>query len=198
MRKTLLLIALLISGLHAFAQSIEVDEFAELTSMTKLELGLQGIGLGYELPFNNKWSANLSAGLGGGYYIYSDGFHSSWIINEPVAYFRSEFKYTYNRVKRLSKSKSVINNAGNYVAFQATYTTRRVFNSNEWNNFADPLNRTLLNEIHWGMQRPLGQKFLFNFHLGLGYAADFDFDYGQVYPAIGAQFGYVLSKGRRL
>jgi hypothetical protein len=141
---------------------------------------------------------NLSAGLGGGYYIYSNGFHSSWIINEPVAYFKSEFKYTYNRNKRLAKSKPILNNAGNYVAFQTKYATNRVFGKNEWEESANPLKRTLLNEFHWGLQRPLGQKFLFNFHLGLGYASDFDFNSNHIYPAAGAQFAYIISRSNRL
>lgn len=183
---------------HAVAQPDEYTASTELERIVKLELGLQGIGLGYELPFSEKWSVNLGAGLGGGYSVYDSSFRSTFVINQPVAYFRSEFKYTYNRRKRLSKSKSVLNNAGNYIAFQTKYTTRRVFGGNTWDEMTDPLNRTLLNEIHWGIQRPLGQKFIFNFHLGLGYAADFDFNDGQVYPAAGVQFAYILSKRNRL
>lgn len=201
MKRILLSMALLVFALHAMAQTTENKESAALEHILKLELGLQGGGLGYELPFGNKWSVNLSAGLGGGHYIessnYAKSFHSSWIINDPAAYLKSELKYTYNRVKRLSKSKSLLNNAGNYVAFQTKYTTRRVFGSNAWENAYEPLNRSLLNEIHWGIQRPLGQRFIFNMHLGLGYALNFDFNNSQVYPAAGVQFAYVFSKRKR-
>lgn len=202
MRSNFLLLALSFFSFSALAQSNDPVQSTELVSMTKLEVGLHGIGVGYEVPFSNKWSVNLSAGLGGGYSIdknsYANGFNSTFILKEPVAYFRSEFKYTYNRDKRIAKSKSVLNNAGNFVAFQTKYATGRVFESNEWDRINNPLNRTLLNEIHWGMQRPLGQKFIYNLHLGLGYAADFDFKNSQLYPAAGLQFAYVISKNKRL
>ena len=152
------------------------------------------------MPLRNKWSVNLSTGLGGGYSIeknsFSNGFNSTFILNEPVAYFRSEFKYTYNRDKRRTKSKTVLNNAGNYLAFQTKYTTGRVFGSSEWNRVNNPLNRTLLNEVHWGIQRPLGERFLYNLHLGLGFAADFDYENSQFYPAAGLQFAYVIAGTR--
>lgn len=200
MKTNFLLLAFLILSFHAIAQTNEptLSQEAEsvgLARLAKVELGLHGIGLGYELPFSEKRSANLSAGLGGGYSVWGNEFKSTFIINEPVAYFRSEFKYTYNRSKRLSKSKSVLNNAGNYVAFQTKYTTERVIGSKS--SFDGPfvyLNRALLNEVHWGIQRPLGQKYIFNMHIGLGLAHDFRFDESQVYPAAGVQFAYVLSK----
>ncbi|MFD2512439.1 hypothetical protein ACFSRY_01060 [Pontibacter locisalis] len=202
MKSNFFLLALSMFSFSALAQSNEPVQSTELVSMTKLEVGLHGIGVGYEVPFSHKWSVNLSAGLGGGYSIdknsYANGFKSTFIVNEPVAYVRSEFRYIYNRNKRSIKSKSLLNNAGNYIAFQTKYTTGRVFESDEWSQINNPLNRTLLNEVHWGMQRPLGQKFLYNLHLGLGYAADFDFKNSQFYPAVGLQFAYVISKNQRL
>ncbi|ARS34241.1 hypothetical protein [Pontibacter actiniarum] len=199
MKTNFLAAALSIISFGALAQTASpAQPSTKLESMSKIELGLHGLGLAYEVPLSARWSANLSAGLGGGYAIeqndFENGFNSTWIINEPVAYFRSEFKYTYNRDRRLSKSKSILNNAGNYVAFQVKYTTNRVFEGNDYSFLEEPLNRTLLNEAHWGMQRPLGQKFIFNLHLGLGYATDFDFDNSQLYPAAGVQFSYVISK----
>lgn len=197
MKKNFLLLAFFIFTFHAVAQTTENTESIELERILKLELGLQGIGVGYEFPLSEKWSVNLSAGLGGGYSVYASSFRSTFVINQPVAYSRSEFKYIYNRRKRLSKSKSILHNTGNYLALQTKYTTRRVFGGTTWDEITDPLNRTLLNEIHWGIQRPLGQKFIFNSHIGFGYAADFDFNDGQVYPAAGVQFAYILSKRNR-
>ncbi|TPE40259.1 hypothetical protein [Pontibacter mangrovi] len=198
MKSNFLLLALSVCGFGALAQSNEPVQPTGLVSMTKLEAGLQGIGVGYELPFSSKWSVNLSAGLGGGYSIeknsYANGFHSTFILNEPVAYFRSELKYTYNRQKRIEKGKPVLNNAGNYVAFQTKYATSRVFGRSDWGFVNEPLNKTLLNEVHWGMQRPLGQRFLYNLHLGIGYARDFNYRNSQLYPAAGLQFAYVISK----
>lgn len=194
-KTNLLLLALALFSFSSFAQTAAPTESSELVPIARVELGLHGLGVGYEMPLSKKWSANLSAGLGGGYSVWNNHFKSTFVLNEPVAYFRSEFKYTYNRSKRLSKSKSTLNNAGNYVAYQTKYTTRRLIGSK--NSFDGPfeyLNRTLLNEVHWGIQRPLGQKFIFNMHLGLGYVHDFHFNEGQLYPAAGVQFAYIISK----
>lgn len=196
--RILLLTALLLFSYKGFAQSNEDQTPTQLVNMASVEAGLHGMGLGYEHVFTDKWVVNLSTGLGRGYFIddpaFYNGFSSSFIINQPVAYFRSNFKYLYNREKRLSKGKGILNNSGNYIGFQIKYTTRRVFGSTEWDQSRDPQNRTLLNEVHWGIQRPLGQNFLFNFHLGLGFGADFDFKNSQLYPALGLQFAYVFWK----
>lgn len=197
MRTHLLLIALLILSYKSTAQTTETGESEALVRLAKLDIGLHGLGVAYELPFSERWSVDLSAGLGGGYSVWGNDFKSTFVINDPVAYFKSEVKYTYNRARRLSRSKSIIHNTGNFIAFQTKYTTRRVFGSpSMYDGGYDFLNRTLLNEVHWGIQRPLGQNFLFNMHLGLGYAADFDFNDTQAYPAAGVRFAYILKKGQ--
>lgn len=201
MKTNILLAGLSLLSITAFSQTQEIAQPAGLISMTKLEAGLHGIGIGYEIPLGQTFTIDLSAGLGGGYSIedeaYANGFRSTFILREPAAYFRSRVKYTYNRAKRAIKNKSMLNNTGNYVSFQTKYATNRVFETNEWNAIATPINRTLLNELQWGMQRPLGQRFTFNAHLGMGYAYDFDFRNSQAYPAAGLQLAYIISKSRR-
>lgn len=188
-------LVLLAVNLSLFAQSAETDE-EPLRRLFKMELGGPGLGLAYELPVANRWSVDVSMGLGGGYHIVNSfnsyKFQYLWVLNDPVIYLKSEVKYHYNRPKRLRRGKSLRNNASNYVAFQTKYTTERVFGSTAFDQLRDPLNNTLLNEIHWGLQRPLGQRFLFNFHLGLGYAYDYDFGNGGLYPGLGLKFSYIL------
>lgn len=188
-------LALLAINLALFAQSAETIE-EPLRPLFKLELGGPGLGLAYELPVANRWSVDVSTGLGGGYHVEDDfsgrTFQYLWVVNDPVIYLKSEVKYHYNRPKRLRNGRSLRNNASNYVAFQTKYTTERVFGSTVYDQLEDPLNNTLLNEIHWGLQRPLGQRFLFNFHLGLGYAFDYDFNNGSVYPGLGLKFSYII------
>ncbi|MGB3849967.1 MAG: hypothetical protein WA958_08360 [Tunicatimonas sp.] len=178
---------------HLLAQSAEV---APLARQFKVELGFHGLGLAYELPLADRWSIDLSTGLGGGYHVggygLQDGFNYTWIINDPVMYFKSEVKYVYNRPKRLARGKSLRNNAGHYVAWQTKYTTERVFGSTVYDQLEDPLNNTLLNEVHWGIQTPIGQRTVFNFHLGLGVAADYDFGSSSVYPGLGIKFSRVI------
>lgn len=188
-------LGLLAANLSLLAQSVETTE-EPLRPLFKIELGGAGLGLAYELPLADRWSIDVSTGLGGGHRIEDDfsgrTFQYTWVINDPVIYLKSEVKYHYNRPKRLRKGRSLRNNASNYVAFQTKYTTQRVFGSTVYDQLREPLNNTLLNEIHWGLQRPLGQRFLFNFHLGLGYAFDYDFNNGSVYPGLGLKFSYII------
>ncbi|TXK50869.1 hypothetical protein FVR03_04240 [Pontibacter qinzhouensis] len=189
----------------AYAQSYEgvepegPEETPELNKLLKAELGLHGIGLSYELPVSAKFLVDISGGLGAGYAVtkgsyYTDSFSSTWIFIDPVVYVKAGGRYLYNRSKRFEKLKSVRNNAGNFIGFQTKYTTQRAFNNNVFDQMAEPLNRTWLNEIHWGIQRDMSEKILFNLHLGIGYAADLDFRNSIAYPAIGATFSYILHK----
>ncbi len=185
-------------NLSLFAQSAlpEANE-APLRPLFKVELGFQGVGLAYELPVADRWSVDFSTGLGGGYYVRNTSGREIgylWTINDPVIYLKSEVKYYYNRPKSLQRGKSLRNNAGHYLAFQTKYTTERVFTSNTFDQLEDPLNNALLNEIHWGIQRPMGQRFLFNMHLGLGVAVDYDFRASSIYPGFGLKFSHILFK----
>lgn len=199
MKQTFLLILLCVLSVAGYAQTeAQPAEAGHLNELVKLELGLHGGGLVYEFPLSRNLLMDVGAGLGMGYAVHGGGFRATWVINDPVAYFKTNFRYMYNREKRALKGKSVIHNTGNYVGFQAKYATTPVFNnSNNWDQRYNFLSRTLLSEFHWGIQRPLGQNFLFNLHLGLGYAHDFDFNMGSVYLAVGPKFSYILLRKSR-
>lgn len=164
--------------------SIISQEYLE--DQFKLEYNLLGVGVSYEAPISEKFLIDLGAGVGGGV----AGTRSyTWEFNSSLAaYFKGELKYMYNREKRLKKGKNMENNSGNYIAFQTKYFTRR-FSENT--NF-EPLNRAILNEFHWGLQRSMGGNWLFNFHVGLGFLRNIDDDYNLVSPAIGLKFSYKL------
>ncbi|WP_152267991.1 hypothetical protein [Agriterribacter humi] len=53
--------------LSAFAQTSASD--IKLSSLIKLDLGGQGIGLTYEPRLSKKMTSEINAGVGGGYYI---------------------------------------------------------------------------------------------------------------------------------
>ena len=164
--------------------SIISQEYLE--DQFKLEYNLLGVGVSYEAPISEKFLIDLGAGVGGGV----AGTRSyTWEFNSNLAsYFKGELKYMYNREKRLKKGKNMENNSGNYIAFQTKYFTRR-FSENT--NF-EPLNRAILNEFHWGLQRSMGGNWLFSFHVGLGFLRNIDDDYNLVSPAIGLKFLYKL------
>ncbi|EKT3963301.1 hypothetical protein SL053_000193 [Flavobacterium psychrophilum] len=170
----MIIIALTFSGI-SFAQESEIS----LDPLFKVEVGLHGFGIAYELPLAEKFSIDLSTGMGGqnrdaGYTLSN---------NEKLSFFgKSEIKYFYNRQKRLDKKRRLANNAGAFIAFQTK------FNSN-----TPEYGSALLNEIHWGKQLPLGDKILIQFHFGLGYYRDFGkSDTRTLYPATGLKFSYIL------
>ena len=158
-----------------------------LYSFPKVELGFQGMGVGYEIALGGKTLIDVNAGLGGGYTV-NTGVNYEWGFIDPAFYAITEFRYYYNLPKRLSKNRNMGNNAGNYVGAQVKYATSEIFNIAT--NIS--LHNTLLTEVHWGIQRNLGKKFLFNLHLGLGYAYDYYWDTGGLYVAFGVKFGFMF------
>ncbi len=179
--KILLLVALLVFTNLSFAQD---DKKAPLNSFARVNLGLHGLEFTYELPvFNNiVWENSFGAGMGSS--MLFNGLNYTFILNNPTPYLSSELKYHYNREKRTDKGRSTLNNSGNYIALQSKYS------------FGDDsdleLSKTLLTELHWGIQRPLGKRFIFDLHIGLGYLSDFDFDDGSLSPTFGLRFGYKI------
>jgi hypothetical protein len=181
MKKVFLLVALISIG-NLFSQK------GKLQKQFKTDFNFLGIGLSYEIPISEKWTVDLSSGVGGGYRVGND-LTVEWAFNSSVAaYLKSEFKYYYNREKRERKGKNNFNNSGNYIAFQTKYNTKRFSLSKT----ELPLENALLNEIHWGIQRSLGGNWLINFHTGIGYARDLDFSDGSIYPALGIKLSYKI------
>ncbi len=181
MKKIFLLIVFVISS-SLFSQQ------EKLQKQFKVDFNFMGLGFSYEVPLSEKWVVDLSAGVGGGYRI-NNGFKATWVFNSHLAsYFKSEFKRYYNREKRRKKGKRDINNSGSYIAFQTKYNSRRFSLS----KITAPLDNALLNEVHWGVQRPFDERWLFNFHAGVGYAIDLNSSQGSLYPALGVKFSYKI------
>ncbi|RUA11683.1 MAG: hypothetical protein DSY82_03200 [Flavobacteriia bacterium] len=179
--KRLILFYLLMVSAFTYSQNEENDN---LTKFGRINLGVHGIEFSYELPVSNKfvWENNLGIGLG----MNKNGSIAQyyWAFNKPTPYLKSELKFVYNRNKRILKKRPVHNNSGNYIGLQAKYSFG---NKNVYD-----LDETVLTEIHWGIQRNLGRRFLFNTHIGFGYLWDFDNSSGEISPTLGVRFGYRL------
>lgn len=179
MKKYLIIGILLFSNLLS-AQSKE----DKLSNFLRINLGLHGAELSYELPISKKFAWENAFGIGMGSNIYTRSINYSFDLARPTPFLKSEFKYIYNRNKRILKNKLILNNSGNYIGLQTKYSFG--------NSKLLSQNKTLLTEIHWGIQRALGEKFIFNLHLGLGYLKDYDTKYGRTSPTFGLRFGYKL------
>lgn len=176
--KKCLLAALLVANTTAcFAQST-------LENIGKVSLGLQGAEFSYELPLGKSLLLESAAGLGVGMEVDHNKSTYSFYLLDPVPFVSTELKWIYNREKREAKERSNANNAGDYVGLQTKYSFGHP------NSLA--LNKALLTDIHWGLQRTLGTKFTLNTNIGLGYMYDFDTTYGNVAPVLRLKFGYRL------
>lgn len=156
------------------------------SNLLKLDLGLQGIGLTYEPRLSDKLTMDISAGAGGAYDIAESSLTYSFILTHPAFYFSLTPKYFYNKEKRIRKGKNTLLNSGNYIGLRLKYAT-------PIEKQGDDVRNSFLVNAHWGMQRALGTRWIFNAHAGAGYALDVEYNFGTVYPALDFKFAYVLS-----
>lgn len=185
MRKRIFLLAFFaVTLFSAIGQSTPLNPTR--SNLLKLDLGLQGIGLTYEPRLSDKLTIDLSAGAGGAYDIGEGSLTYSFILTHPAVYFSLTPKYFYNKEKRIRKGKSTLLNSGNYIGLRLKYVTPT-------ERQLDDVRNSILVNVHWGMQRALGTRWLFNAHAGAGYAQDVEYNFGTIYPALDFKFAYVLS-----
>jgi hypothetical protein len=189
MKKTLLILILTSNVFCAIAQNAPKD--SSLKSLTKLDLGLQGVGLSYEPRLSNKLTIDFSAGAGGGYSISESSLSYKWPLLQPALYFMITPKFYYNRKKRIAKGKNFQNNAGNYFGLRLKYTTE-----NNTSDYSSQVYQSGLINLHWGMQRSMSNKWILNLHAGAGYATDIGSGWGTVYPAVELKFSYLFKKSK--
>ena len=180
--KRIVLMTFLFGLLHlSFGQTPKTE--AKLSSLAKIDLGLQGIGLTYEPKIFNKMIIDLSAGAGGGYDISERSI--SYDVIRPAFYFSVTPKYIYNTRKRMTKGRNTQLNAGNYFGMRLKYVTPS-------DRKTDLIRNSVLANIHWGIQRAIGNHWLFNSHIGVGYGEDIDYHFGTIYPSLDFVFSYII------
>ncbi len=184
--KQIILAALLTGLMHASLAQTDKPDY-KLSNLTKLDLGLQGIGISFEPRIGKKLTMDLSAGAGGGYSISEDRVEYEWNILQPAFYFSVTPKYFYNIHQRHNKGKATRFNSGNYIGLRLKYTTPSIAPN-------DYLRDALLVNLHWGLQRALGGNWTFNSHIGAGYARDLSSEFGTIYPALDFKFSYIISR----
>ncbi len=162
---------------------------AKLSSLTKVDFGLQGIGFTYEPRVSNKVAIDLSAGAGGGYDIAEGYLNYKVELLKPAFYLSLTPKYFYNRNSRSLKGKNLLLNSGNFIGLRLKYVTPT-------DRQVDLTRNSVLTNIHWGIQRAIGNNCTFNSHIGIGYAQDIDYNFGTIYPAIDFKFSYIFLKSK--
>ena len=151
----------------------------------KIDLGLGGIGFTLEQRLVESLTLNMSVGFGGAYYITESTF--DYILNplKPALYVGINPRFFYNQKKRMSGNKKTTFNTGNYWGVKIKYASKSI--SSDIYSY-----NVLLYNAHWGMQRAIGERFLFNFHSGVGYGGNISTKYDTVYPAVDLKFSYTF------
>jgi hypothetical protein len=166
-----------------------------LSPLSKIDLGPQGVGVSFERKLGRRTIIDLSLGLGGGYAITGKQFkYKVDGLSGPDIYASVNPRIYYNSQKRLSKGKSIERNAGNYIGFRMKYVTDALAeNFVVWD--------AVLFNVHWGVQRPVGRRWVFNGHIGPGYGFAHSFIFGNrltglnhAYPSIELKMSYVFSR----
>jgi|GEM_PF-837426 len=170
-------------------------EAPPLRTVTRIDLGLQGVGISFEVPVSRKYTIEFSGGLGGGYDLSEGSFSYDWGLLNPCAYLSVNGRYYYNRDRRAAKGKSLLLNAGDYFGVRLKYTSPDISDGGSMSD-------AVLVNIHWGMQRPIGRKWTINGHAGIGWAYNainsIDPSGGKVYPAAEFKISYALNRKRHL
>ena len=180
--KKIILLAIILGFMTSSYGQTPIPE-TKLSSLTKLDLGLQGIGLTFEPRLSNTLTTDLSFGFGGGYNI-SEG-SINYHIFKPALYFCATPKYFYNLKKRINKGKTTQYNSGNYMGIRLKYNMPLYKKS-------DIIRNSILTNIHWGIQRIIGNHWTINSNIGVGYAHDIDYNFGTIYPALDFKFSYIF------
>ncbi|MGG5505558.1 MULTISPECIES: hypothetical protein [unclassified Myroides] len=147
--------------------------YAQSKEDVKLGLGLHGIELSANKNIYGKFYAEGAVGYGVGYDVF-DGFTMTLDYKHLIPYTKGIVKWNYVDLDRKR----------NFVSLQAKYS----FGDSSFYN----LNRVLLTEINWGIERHFSNRFLFDLHLGIGHVSDFDVKESQVIPTIGFSLKYRL------
>jgi hypothetical protein len=164
-----------------------------VTSLTKLDLGLQGIGFSYEPKLFHNSTIDLCAGVGGGYDIYEGGQFTYYPLR-PALYLSLTPKYFYNIQRRINKERNTLLNSANYFGVRIKYVKTFSPQTDLYKPISD---EAVLTNIHWGIQRSIGGHWLFNTHAGVGFAIDGDCSCGTIYPALDFKFAYVIGKRKK-
>lgn len=182
MKALILLIFFLGITFFSFGQNLKTND---LTSLAKFDLGTQGIGFSFEPRLTKKMTIDLSLGAGGGYDVSEEGVAYQWNIFKPAFYFSITPKFYYNRQKRIESEKLHKLNSGDYFGLQIKYVTATTASN-------DRFRSTGLINLHYGVQRAIGNRWAINAHVGGGYAQDLEYKFGTIYPSLDFKLSYIL------
>jgi len=149
-----------------------------------IQTGLLGIWFHNESKLSDQIALRselgLDSGIFGGSYYDGVGFLLTPVITlEP--------RWYYNLDKRVSKTKNISGNSGNFVSLKTSFTP-------DWFVISNVDNLSVLNNISiiptWGIRRNIGTHFTYEAGIGIGYRYYFDLNEGETAGNLHLRIGY--------
>jgi len=140
------------------SQNASVEE-----SISGIQVGFLGVWVHQEIELSNQITlraeVGLDAGFWGGNFYRKNGY-----LMTPVI--RIEPRWYYNLNKRVSKSKNISGNSGNFLTLQTSYNPNWFVISN-YDNIAVADQISIIPT--WGIKRNIGNHFTYETGIGIGY-----------------------------
>ncbi len=158
MKKTLLTLTLCGFTFLAKSQNASVEK-----SIYGIQTGVLGVWAHKEAKLSNQIAFRAEAGMDAGFWGGSFYPNNGYLITPVI---RLEPRWYYNLDKRISKSRNITGNSGNFLALQASYHPN-------WFVISNYDNVEIANQISiiptWGIKRNIGNSFTYETGIGIGY-----------------------------
>ena len=161
MNRRAVIISFLLLGCNSFSQ--------EKNKMF-INLGLQGLETSFNINIYDDFYLEVFGGVGAGYRVREvDGFALNF---DFVPFTKGAFKWYFANNEK----------AKHYVSVQSKYS------------FGDAsdysVNRALLSEVNWGVEKSIGKRLLLSGHVGYGHVKDFDNNFSDNLLTLGLTLKY--------
>lgn len=139
-----------------------------------IQTGLLGVWAHNEMKLTNQIALRTEFGLNAAFFA-GNFYPKTGFLMTPVLI--AEPRWYYNLDKRLSKSRNIAGNSGNFFSIQTSYHPNWFVISN-YDNFKTFNLVTLIPT--WGIKRNIGKHFTYESAIGIGYGHQFRESYGDL------------------
>jgi hypothetical protein len=158
MKKTILTLAFICLTLTVKSQNASVEK-----SVFGIQTGLFGIWANNETKLTNQIALRSEIGLDSGIWA-GDFYDKIGFLMTPVI--TAEPRWYYNLNKRVSKSKKIEGNSGNFISLKTSFHP-------DWFVISNYDNVNVISDISivptWGIRRNIGKHFNYETGIGIGY-----------------------------
>ncbi len=128
-----------------------------------IQMGLLGVWAHQEVKLSDKIALRTEVGMDAGFW-FGNFYPKNGYLMTPVIML--EPRWYYNLDKRISKSKSISGNSGNFLTLQTSFHPN-------WFVISNYKNVEIANQISiiptWGIKRNIGNHFTYEAGIGIGY-----------------------------